>query len=56
MSYLITVRKGSPAAPRYPTSLAAAMECEPAARCSNFDSKILNVCLHPQRSFRSREN
>jgi len=29
------------------------MEREPAARCSFFDSKILNVSLHAKRSFRS---
>ena len=39
-------RFGSLAAHRYATSLAAAMEREPAARCSIFDSKILNVCFH----------
>jgi hypothetical protein len=37
----------STAAPRYPISLAAAMERETDARCSIFDSKILSVCLHP---------
>jgi hypothetical protein len=40
------VRFGSAAASRHRISLAAAMEREPAARCSIFDSKILNVCFH----------
>ena len=31
------------------------MEREPAARCSIFDSKILNVCLHPEQSFKLLE-
>ena len=49
------VRFGSTAAPRYPTSPAAAMEREPAARCSIFDSKILNACFSRERSFNVSE-
>jgi len=37
------------------TTRTTAMGREPAARCSIFDSKILNVCLYPERSFRSLE-
>jgi len=28
---------------------------EPAAQCSIIDSKILNVCLHPEQSFKLLE-
>jgi len=31
------------------------MEREPAAQCSIIDSKILNVCLHPEQSFKLLE-